>query len=118
MKSHERQPDEHETRAAVATTVAWMLTCMSTAVGMFVLLALRLLMMAFPVAAGSVHPLARVGGVLLFVAIATGILCVAFTPLVYRVRDVPPPRAVAIGAVAIGLSPIVLLIVLSLLQGQ
>ena len=118
MKSHERQPDEHETRAAVATTVAWMLTCMSTAVGMFVVLALQLLVMAFPVAAGSVHPLGRMSGVLLFVAITTGVLCLVFTPLVYRVREAPPPRAVTIGAVAIGVSPIVLLIVLKLLSWQ
>lgn len=115
MKSYERQPDEHESRAAVALTVAWMLTCMSTTVGMFVVLALQLLMMAFPVAAGQVHPLGRMGGVLLFVAIATGVLCLVFTPLVYRVRTIPPPRTVTVGAVAIGLSPIVLLIVLTLI---
>ena len=73
MKQRERQPDEHESRAAVALTVAWMLTCMSTAVGMFVVLALRLLMLAFPVAAGGIHPLGRIAGVLLFVALITGV---------------------------------------------
>jgi len=95
-----------------------MLTCMSTAVGVFVVLALRLLMMAFPVAGGGIHPLERVGSVLLFAAITTGIVCLVFTPLVYRVREAPPPRTVTIGAVGIGLSPIVLLIVLMLLRSQ
>jgi len=114
MKHREPQPDEDESRGAVALTVAWMLTCMSTAAGMFVVLALRLLMIAFPVAAGGVHPLGRIAGVLLFVAITTGVLCLGFTPLIYRLRQRSPPRAITVGAILIGLSPILLLIVLSL----
>ena len=115
MKNPERQPDEQESRAAVALTVAWMLTCMSTAVGMFVVLALRLLMIAFPVAAGGVHPLARIAGVLLFVALMTGVVCLVLIPLVHRVRSAAPPRAITVGAVLIGLSPMVLLVVLTVL---
>jgi hypothetical protein len=114
MKNGERQPNEQESRAAVAVTVAWMLTCMSTAVGMLVVVGLRLLMIAFPVAAGVVHPLGRIAGVLLFVALMTGILCMALTPLVYRVRNTAPPRAIAVSAVMIGLAPMVLLIVLGI----
>jgi hypothetical protein len=116
MKLRDRQPDANESRAAVAVTVAWMLSCMSTAAGMLTVLALRLLMLAFPVAAEGEHPLGRISGVLLFVALVTGGACLAFTPLVYRVRSMPPPRAITMGAVLIGLSPIVLLIVLNLLQ--
>ncbi len=115
MKQGEPGPDELETRSAVALTVAWMLTCMSTAVGMFVVVAFRMLMLAFPVAAGAQHPFGRIAGVLLFVAIITGLVCLALTPLAYRVRATRPPRAVTIGAVLIGLSPIVLLVVLSVL---
>jgi hypothetical protein len=113
MKDCESQPDEHESRAAVALTIAWMLTCMSTAAGMFVVLSLRLLMLAFPVAAGGVHPLGRIAGVLLFVAMITGIVCLGLTPLVHRTRQVAPPRTITIGAVLIGLSPMVMLIVLA-----
>ncbi|MBW8885351.1 MAG: hypothetical protein JF612_11400 [Planctomycetia bacterium] len=116
MKPRDRQLDANESRAAVALTVAWMLSCMSTAVGMLTVLALRLLMFAFPVAAAGDHPLGRIAGVLLFVALATGAVCVAFTPLVYRVRQAPPPSPITVGAVLIGISPIVLLIVLSLFQ--
>jgi hypothetical protein len=114
MKHREPQPDEHESRAAVALTVAWMLTCMSTAVGMLVVIALRLLMIAFPVAGGGVHPLGRIAGVLLFVALMTGIVCLGFTPLVHRARHAAPPRAITMGAILIGLSPLVLLIVLAI----
>jgi len=116
MKKTRRQFDEGESRSAVALTVVWMLTCMSTAVGCLVVLGLRLLMLAFPAVQGRVHPLAQASGVLLFAAITTGVLCMVLTPLVYRVRQVPPPRTVTVGAIAIGLAPIVLLIVLSLLR--
>lgn len=89
---------------------------MSTAVGMLTVLALRLLMLAFPVAQGSKHPLAQVSSVLLFAALITGVVCVAFTPLVYRVRKTPPPSSITVAAVMIGVAPIVLLVVLNLLQ--
>jgi hypothetical protein len=116
MKKPRRQFDEGESRSAVALTVVWMLTCMSTAVGCFVLLALRLLILAFPVRGVRIHPLAQAAGVLLFVAMTTGVLCLVFTPLVYRVRIVPPPRTVTVGAIAIGLAPILLAILLSLIK--
>src|SRR5687768_1646160 len=112
MKNPERLPDEDESRAAVALTVAWMLTCMSTAMGMVVVLALRLLMIAFPVPVGGIHPLARIAGVLLFVVLATGAACLLLTPLVHRVRATAPPRAITVGAVLIGAAPLVLLVVL------
>src|SRR5436190_23975794 len=71
MKERSREPDEQESRAAVAVTVAWMLACTSTAVGMFVVLAFRFLMMAFLVAAGRDHPLGRIAGVLLLVVVVS-----------------------------------------------
>jgi hypothetical protein len=48
------------------------------------------------------------------VALATGALCLGLTPLAYRVRRAAPPRAIAIAAVLIGLTPLVTLIVLAL----
>jgi hypothetical protein len=114
MKQRSPEPDQHESRAAVAVTVAWMLACTSTVVGMFVVLAFQFLMIAFPVAGGRDHPLGRIAGVLHFVALITGIACLALTPLVYRIRGTPPPRAITVGAVMIGVSPMVLLVVLKL----
>jgi len=116
MKPRDQQPDANESRPAVALTVAWMLSCMSTAVGILTILALQLLMLAFPVAQGGKHPLAQVSGVLLFVALITGVVCLAFTPLVYRVRKAPPPSSITAGAILIGIAPIILLIILNLLQ--
>ncbi len=116
MKPRDHQPDANESRPAVAVTVAWMLSCMATAAGMLTVLALRLLMLAFPVAPGGDHPLGRISGVLLFVALITGVVCLVFTPLVYRVRKSPPPPPITVGAVLISLAPIVLLIILNLVQ--
>jgi len=114
MKQRERQPDEHESRAAVALTIVWMLTCMSTAVGMFVVLLLRLLMLGFPVAAGGVHPLLRMADMFLFLALVTGVLCLAFTFVVHRIRETAPPRPITIAAVLIGFAPIIAILVLGI----
>jgi hypothetical protein len=116
MKQRERQPDERESRGAVALTVAWMLTCMSTAAGMFVVLVLRLLMLGFPVAAGGVHPLSRMADMFLFMALVTGGLCLLLTLLAHRTRQTAPPRPITIAAVLIGFSPIAALIFLAALH--
>lgn len=86
---------------------------MSTVVGMAVVGLVYLGMAAAPVAEGGAHPLARLGGVMLFVAIATGVLALVLTPLAYRVRVVPPPRAITIAAVLIGLLPLAVLVLLA-----
>src|SRR5687768_1150737 len=106
-------PDAGESRAAVATTVAWMLTCMSTAAGTAVALGLRIVMLLAP-GAGGRHPLANVAGMLLAVALLTGVLCLLFTPLTYRVRRTPPPRSIAIAAVQIGLAPLALAVLVAM----
>jgi hypothetical protein len=98
----------------VALTVAWMLSCTSTAVAMIVVAALWLLSLVFPFADPRAHPLVVVAGMLLFVALATGLLCLLFTPLAYRVRRTAPPRTIAVAAVLIGLAPLITLIVLAI----
>ncbi|HZN36570.1 MAG TPA: hypothetical protein VFB80_22225 [Pirellulaceae bacterium] len=100
-----------ESRGAVALTVAWMLTCTSTAVAMLVVVALWLISLAFPFPGPRPHPLLVVAGLLQFVALFTGLLCLLFTPLAYRVRRTSPPRPITIAAVLIGLAPIVTLLV-------
>src|SRR5262249_39314025 len=116
MKLRDRQPDASESRPAVALTVAWMLSCMSTAVGMLTVLALHLLMLAFPVARGGQHTLAQDSRFLLLSALISGTGFVSFSPLFYRVLKTPPPSSITVAAVMIGVAPIVLLVVLNLLQ--
>ena len=103
----DRLPDAGESRAAVAVTVVWMLTCMSTAVALIVVFGLWILVRLVPVAGGRGHPLTNIAGVLLLVAVTTGVLSLLLTPLAARVRHAPAPRSITIAAVLIGLTPLV-----------
>jgi hypothetical protein len=94
-----------ESRGTVALTVVWMLTCLSTIVGLVVTVVLHLLMAALPAAGSSVHPLKAMAVVILLTAAATGLLCLGLTPLALRVRRTPPPRSITIAAVVVGLLP-------------
>ena len=114
---HDRLPDAGESRAAVSLTVVWMLTCLATAAALAVVVALRLVMATFPGPAGGAHPLAQMASVLTFVAVVTGVMCLALTPLALRTRKTPPPRSVTVTALVIGALPILVLIVGAILNG-
>jgi hypothetical protein len=45
-------------------------------------------------------------GVLLFSALMAGIMTLVLTPVVYRVRRVPPPRGFTVFAVIVSICPI------------
>ena len=106
--------DAGESRAAVALTVAWMLTLMSTASAQLVATGFWLLMQAAPAQAGARHPLEQLSKVMMFVALATGALCLVFTVLAHRVRHNPPPRSITVTAVLVGLAPLVTIAILAL----
>lgn len=48
---------------------------------------------------------ANVADLFLFLALVTGLITVALVPLVYRVREIPPPRSVTIAALVAGAIP-------------
>jgi hypothetical protein len=101
-----------ESRGAVALTVAWMLSCTSTAAAMLLVLALRLIMVILPVAGGVRRSLDNIAGTLLVAGAASGLLCLVLTPLAHRVRRTRPPAAITAVAIFIGLSPILTAIAL------
>jgi hypothetical protein len=107
--------DANESRAAVALTVGWMLSVLSTLAALAVAALVGLATLAWPAPEDQAHPLAALAGMMLFVAIATGLLCLALTPLALRVRQIPPPLAITIGAVLIGLAPLVTFAVFAIL---
>jgi len=82
--------------------------CVCTAVAMLVVFALFGVAATFPAPVG-VHPLNRIAAVLLFLAVVTGTLCLAFTLLVLRAGMVRPPRVITIAAVIIGAAPFIML---------
>jgi hypothetical protein len=106
----ERLPDAGESRAAVAVTVVWMLTCMSTAAALAVACGLWMLSRLLAAPRGGMHPLASIAEVLLFVAVTTGVLCLLLTPLTARVRQTPAPRSITVAAMLIGLAPLVVIV--------
>ena len=62
-------------------------------------------------------PLLQVLWVLLLViSVITGLICLGFTPVVLRVRRVPPPRSITRFAVVASALPLVTLVVLAVFQ--
>jgi hypothetical protein len=106
--------DADESRAAVALTVAWMLTLFSTAAALAVASAAWGIMLAFPPPAGQGHPLGLFPGTLTFVAAATGTLCLILTVFTTRARKSPAPRAITIAAVLIGAAPWIIIAALAI----
>lgn len=104
------QPLGGESRASIASTVAWM-TSLVTVIA-------TMLMGAASwgiVATANIQPdqptLLNDLPIILFAAsCVAGISSIGLIPVVYRVRDTPPPRAITVGAVAIGVLPILALV--------
>jgi hypothetical protein len=105
--------DADESRAAVALTVAWMLTLLSTTAALAVALLARAVVLIFPVAEGQGHPLGLMPGTLTFVAAATGILCLILTVAANRARKTRAPQAITIAAALIGTAPLVIIAILA-----
>lgn len=53
---------------------------------------------------------------LTFIALVTGLICLLLIPITHRVRRVPPPRSVTLFAAVVGITPIVVILVTSLLK--
>ncbi len=111
MKQRQPEPGQEGLRPHQVLGIAWMLTCVCTTVAMLVVLVLSVAAAMFPAPAAT-HPLNRIAAVLLFLAMVTGTLCLAFTLLVLRTRMIRPPRAITIAAVVIGAAPFIMLAVL------
>ncbi len=60
------------------------------------------------------NALLLVPSTLMFVALLSGVLVLALTPIVYRVRRARPPLAVTVGAVLIAIFPLVIFAILAL----
>ncbi|HEX5105729.1 MAG TPA: hypothetical protein VFV87_18040 [Pirellulaceae bacterium] len=114
-RTESRPIDAGESRSAVALTVVWMLTLMSTTVALVMTAIAWLVVLAFPVAAGRAHPLGFLPGLLVFVAATTGSLCLLLALLVHRVRQIPPPLAITVAAALIGVAPLVTIAILAFL---
>ena len=111
-----RAPDEQAARRRTveATTVAWMLSVLATIVAELLAVGGVILVALVPRASESPGLLGMIPGSLGFSALVTGALSLILTPVVRRMRDVPPPRPIVATALVVGGIPWFLLL-LSLL---
>jgi hypothetical protein len=91
-----------ESRLAEALTVGWVVAALSTLVCELATVAARLYLRQAPYNA----PIAALADLTLFAALAIGIFTLLLTPMVLKLRRLPPPRGVTTLAVAIGLAPL------------
>jgi hypothetical protein len=121
-KEHERKPSREtlaaESRPAEAATVAWMLATMATlAAEVIALLTLAILALGDePAKAPLVARL--VPGIMLTIAVLTGLAGLALNVATGRLRKTSPPRIVTVAATLINLSPLVAIGLLWLAQAM
>ena len=104
-------PDDKESRASVATTVAWALTALSCGAAQIIAEVTWLIARSAGIPQGQPNALQLMPQTFMIVAVFTGLLTLGMTPVVLRVRQVRPPRVITAAAIVIGLMPIVLVVV-------
>ena len=114
MAAKEAQPSyPNEERGAEALTIAWMLTALATFVGMLCALGAFLVVRNLP---QPLPPsLAALPALLLLIEGVGGLLALALTPLVLRLRKTKPPRSITQAVLLTGSLPSILMIALELL---
>lgn len=95
-------PTEGESRQSIAVTVAWMLSLLVTLAAEAIAIPATIMAKANPQPLGEGITTAHVADLFLFVSLITGLMTVGLVPLVYRVRAVPPPQAIAVAALVAG----------------
>lgn len=96
-----------EGRASEAVTVGWTLAFMAAALADLAALLLWLLGKFWPGAPDQPHPnWLFLPTLALFIAAVSGLVCLALTPAVYRLRSIPPPPAITLFAVVVSGIPL------------
>ena len=99
-----------ESRAAEATTVFWMLTMLATLGAEILALAGWAWLALFSARQESDTAIQSLPTLLLTTAGLTGLICLLLIPLVYKLRQSPPPKAMTLFTVLISITPMLLLL--------
>jgi hypothetical protein len=104
-----RSPDEMpaETQAADVLTIGWMLIVLTTLICQIGALAMRWLAVGNP----KLQQLDAFGMMLFFAATMMGVLALVLIPVLYKIRVMPPPRAIVAFAVVVAIAPWITLLV-------
>ena len=104
-------PTDGESRASVAVTVAWMLALLATLAAEVIAIPATIISRLNPQPLGEGVTTAHIAELFLFLALVSGLLSAGLVPVVYRVRTIPPPRAIVIAAlVAAAVPPITMVL--------
>jgi hypothetical protein len=95
-----------ETRVADAMTVGWMLTVMTALVCQAGLVGARAVEYYKP----DLEALSVLGELLLLAALVFGVMSLVLAPIVLRLRRTPVPPGITIFAVAVGLTPLAIVV--------
>jgi hypothetical protein len=95
-----------ESRVADAMTVGWMLTVMTALVCQASLVIVR----AVEHYQTDVEALGLLGELLLFAALASGVISLLLAPVVLRLRRTPVPPGIIVFAFAVGLTPLAIVV--------
>ncbi len=103
-KKRRRTPTKESPKTAALTTM-WMVTILTA-------LACEIAFIASAIVAHGrdSNVFAMLSLVLLFAALVTGLLGLLLTPAVLRMRRPPPPRAITILALIVGIAPLAILV--------
>ena len=101
-----QSPVRGESRVADAMTVGWMLSVMTALVCQAGLVIVR----AVEHYQREVEPLGVLGELLLFAALVFGVVSLVLAPIVLRLRSTSVPPGITIFAVAVGLTPVAIVI--------
>jgi RsiW-degrading membrane proteinase PrsW (M82 family) len=99
-----------ETRAVEFLTVGWMVSMMTTLVCLVVFAILRFYLSLRE----ESEPAAVMAGLALFAGSVAGVVTLALAAIVVRKRREKPPRGVVWFAVAVGMTPLVIVVVTAL----
>ena len=99
-----KQPSS-DTRPAEALTVGWMLSVMTTLGCELGVVTARVVHAAWP----DLERIVVLGELLLFAAVVSGLLSLLLAAIVFRVRQVAPPRGITAFALIVAVAPLVAL---------
>ena len=99
-----------ESRPAEVATVLWMLTLLATLGAEVLLLIVGTILYYSKLPEdqpADIQPVNMMPGVLMFIASVAGLICLLLTPVVYRLRNVSPPKAITAVAIFAGALPLI-----------
>lgn len=102
MQHKKRVPQPVETRASEALTVCWGVTLTILIVCNVIVIGSQLYVSWYPEAKRT----AIFGDLLLLAGSMVGVFSLVLLPLLYRVRQIPPPNGVAVFGACLAIAPI------------